>query len=161
MNYTALIIAAGWMACGVGGAGFAFADFQSRDQLAATQTQRQDLGLALLAGIVLGPAWLLISFFLSWFGQYGWRLKIRQPTRLTPRRRRAMVRASPAGDGYNEADRKTKHEHQFDRLHNPYAHGLSCLSSAFVKGLRWRFLIMEKRSCQNGQQPSAIVGGKS
>ena len=64
-------IIVGWLACGVGAAGLFFADFRASST--PTISARQDLGIALLLGIV-GPISLVSGFLLTGFGEHGWRL---------------------------------------------------------------------------------------
>lgn len=64
-----------WIACGIGGAGFSFSYWQSMFPEGAPNRVRGDLGFSLLMGIWLGPVFLVIAYFLSGFGEFGWRLR--------------------------------------------------------------------------------------
>lgn len=59
-----------WLILGVVGAGFSLAYFDTWGK----DGFRQELGASLLLGILGGPIWLLFSFFMSGFGERGWRL---------------------------------------------------------------------------------------
>lgn len=70
-----LLIAAAWVACGIASAGFDFAYFQGKYPTIAKESRLEDLGQALLLGIITGPVALVVAFCLGGFGKYGWRLR--------------------------------------------------------------------------------------
>lgn len=71
-----------WIGFGVAGAGFQFAYFHG--EFPSPTNWRDDLGIALLWGCVLGPIGLLMSFFLSGFGRHGWRLRPKRKRTAEP-----------------------------------------------------------------------------
>lgn len=73
----AILVVGIWMACAIASAGIQFAYFQRKWPSLAAGSAREDLGMALLFGIVLGPVGPLIAFFQSGFCQYGWTLRWR------------------------------------------------------------------------------------
>jgi cytochrome bd-type quinol oxidase subunit 1 len=68
---TGLILVLVYVLCGIGGAGFFYADFHGR--YPTVRNHRDDLAAALLFGF-LGPVALVLGFFMSGFGRYGWSL---------------------------------------------------------------------------------------
>lgn len=72
MSYDLALFIFGWIVCGVIGAGFAFAYVQGQYPDLAAENRAHDIGFALLCGLIFGPGWLVIAFFLSGFGKYGW-----------------------------------------------------------------------------------------
>ena len=60
-----------WLLCGVAAAGLCYAWWRED---APFLDAREELGLALLMGLVCGPVALVIIWFVSGFGQHGWRL---------------------------------------------------------------------------------------
>ncbi len=71
----ALSVVVLWVACGIGAAGLSFAYFQGKYPTIAATNRRADLGNALMMGLVFGPIALFAEFFLSGFGEHGWRLR--------------------------------------------------------------------------------------
>ena len=72
---TILLIVVAWVACAVGTAGFWFAYFQGEWPNSAKYNRREDLGDAMLVGLVFGPIGLIVSFFGTGFAEHGWRLR--------------------------------------------------------------------------------------
>ena len=68
-----ILIVSVWLLFGILGAGWCFAYFQSMWPYTAKENFREDLGFAILFSI-LGPFFAIMSFLLSGFGKYGWRL---------------------------------------------------------------------------------------
>ena len=68
-----ILIVCVWLLFGILGAGWCFAYFQGRFYSIAQEEWREDMGLAILFSI-LGPVFAIMSFLLSGFGKYGWRL---------------------------------------------------------------------------------------
>jgi MFS family permease len=73
------IVIGGWLVCGVLSAGITFAWFQGdytdhRYVWRQNMGWRQDLGCAILLGLIGGPVGLVIVFCLSGFCEDGWRL---------------------------------------------------------------------------------------
>jgi hypothetical protein len=63
--------AVAWYAAGLVGAGWVFSMAQSKFPELAESDRRQDAGYACLFAFG-GPVTLVVSFFVSGFGQYGW-----------------------------------------------------------------------------------------
>lgn len=63
-----------WLLCGLLEAGMNFAYFQDKYPNHAERDKREDLGDALLMGLMYGPIGATIEFFESGFAEYGWRL---------------------------------------------------------------------------------------
>ncbi len=70
-----LIIAACWIACGIGAWGFTFADSQRKGTNFDREYRRKDLAFASAWGLVFGPIALVLAFIGSGFGESGWRLR--------------------------------------------------------------------------------------
>lgn len=66
-----------WIICGIIGAGFANPRFLSKYD--TYQSARENLGVSLLIGLFGGPIALLILFFITGFGAYGWTLYVCDP----------------------------------------------------------------------------------
>lgn len=62
-----------WLVYGVLAAGFGFAYFQGKYPV-GRDDRAENLGFWLLVGLVFGPIALLVSFFGTGFGKYGWKL---------------------------------------------------------------------------------------
>lgn len=73
MTMAAFVLA--WAAPGLLSAGFTYAYFQGEFPKQAHASRRQDLGAALLMGILCGPMALIVAYCLSGFGKHGWRLR--------------------------------------------------------------------------------------
>jgi hypothetical protein len=61
-----------WVLLGVPGAGWMYADMQGKY---GDLDWRQDLGIAVLLSILLGPGFSLMAFCVSGFAENGWRLR--------------------------------------------------------------------------------------
>jgi len=75
----AIVLFAIWVVCGLVIAGWFFADFQGRFPRIADQSRRDDLAHAILLGMIyglLGPLGILLTWLLTGFAEYGWRLKV-------------------------------------------------------------------------------------
>ena len=77
MNY--ILIAAGWLVCGVLAYGVTLGDYLWQTEKGGSsldpEWKRNDLSFSVFIGL-LGPLGLLVSFFLSGFAQHGLRWKL-------------------------------------------------------------------------------------
>ena len=73
MDY-AILVPILWFLCGFIQAGISIADFQRSFPNIAVETYRNDVGLAIMLGL-LGPVGLCISFLTSGFCKHGWSLR--------------------------------------------------------------------------------------
>ena len=61
-----------WIICGIIGSGFINAYFRARFP---EQHGRSDIGEFIVIGLFTGPIFMIFSFFVSGFAEYGWNLK--------------------------------------------------------------------------------------
>jgi len=69
------LIILGWIFLGFIGAGLFYAYFQG--EYPDISDPREDAGLGLFMGLLLGPFWLIVSIFMSGFARHGWWFWIR------------------------------------------------------------------------------------